>query len=229
VALSTIKQRGTQKVNKFDIERGILYCNSRVQLAEYLGINRTVLWKYLIKYTAEDGRTLDDVFEDKIKNSKRGKRSDHLDREYLEHLLDIGILGSKLPPAMVKDKLMDEGYLPRKCQCCGFEGVREMDMKTPLLLNFKDGKRICWKLDNLEILCYNCYFIRVGDLMFKDQLEALELLGGKRSKAVYNNISETETLEQAKEYKAAMDEAAQEYEDSDDFANDIIAYKKLKK
>jgi hypothetical protein len=222
------KARGIHKIDKYDIERGMLHCNSIVQLAEYLNINRLTLVKHLKVTKGSDGRTLYEIFTEKIKNIGRGYKT-KLDREFLTHLLEFGLLGNKMPPSMVKDKLLDEGYLPKECMCCGFSGHRDSDAKYPLLLNFLDGKRSSWKKDNLEILCYNCYFIKVGDLMFKDQLEALEFYGDDKRKKVYNSISSELVYQQAKAYKDEMDKLQEEFKDIDEWANDIVAFSKFKK
>ena len=56
-----------------------------------------------------------------------------------------------------------EGYLEEKCAMCGFEERRVLDYKMPLLLHFKDGNKKNYKLDNIELLYYNHYFLNVGD------------------------------------------------------------------
>ena len=226
--INKMKARGRNLVDKNDIKRGILYCNTKVQLGEYLGINRGELRKYLNKFTGDDGRTLMQIFDEKIAKDGRG-RAKSLDRDFLVDLLERGFLGNKMPAPLIKGKLLEEGYFPNKCNCCGFKGSRELDSKSPLLLHFKDDKRINWKRDNLEILCYNCYFLKVGDLMFKDQLEALEFWGIHKNKEKLNELSSALSLEMATEYKRELDEAQIEFEKSEDYADDIIAYKKFKK
>ena len=44
----------------------------------------------------------------------------------------------------------------------------------PLLLTFKDGNKKNYLLDNLTMLCYNCYFLQVGDIFTTKDLEHLE-------------------------------------------------------
>jgi hypothetical protein len=50
------------------------------------------------------------------------------------------------------------------CDSCGFEERRLTDHKIPLLLDFKDGDRTNFSLDNLRLLCFNCYFLQVGNI-----------------------------------------------------------------
>ena len=41
---------------------------------------------------------------------------------------------------------------------------RVLDYRAPLLLNFIDNNKKNFALDNLEMYCYNCYFLYVGDV-----------------------------------------------------------------
>jgi hypothetical protein len=77
-------------------------------------------------------------------------------------------------PGKIKYKLIQEGYLKEECYTCGFHEHRVLDYKMPLILNFKDGNKMRYVLDNLEMLCYNCYFLYQGDIFTNRQLEAFE-------------------------------------------------------
>jgi hypothetical protein len=57
---------------------------------------------------------------------------------------------------------------------CGFSERRVTDYKVPLLMNFKDGSKCNYLLDNLELLCYNCYFLYVGEVLTPDQIRDVE-------------------------------------------------------
>lgn len=92
-------------------------------------------------------------------------------------LLDI-IEGRATPhsfkPEKIKKRLISEGYMSEECNCCGFQERRVVDHKVPLLFNFKDGNKENYKLDNTELLCYNCYFLTVGNIFTKQELTHLE-------------------------------------------------------
>ena len=62
-----------------------------------------------------------------------------------------------------KNKLFDSGYLPKVCGSCGFSEERITDGKMPLLIDFLDGNLNNRKLENIRPLCYNCFFLLVGD------------------------------------------------------------------
>ena len=81
---------------------------------------------------------------------------------------------SSFSPEKIKYRLIAEGYLEEKCAMCGFEERRVLDYKMPLLLHFKDGNKKNYKLDNIELLCYNQYFLNVGDIFTDKQIEGIE-------------------------------------------------------
>ena len=41
-------------------------------------------------------------------------------------------------------------------------------------MNFKDSNKKNYKLDNVELLCYNCYFLTVGDIFSDKQVQSME-------------------------------------------------------
>ena len=41
-------------------------------------------------------------------------------------------------------------------------------------MHFKDGSKKNYKLDNVELLCYNCYFLQVGNIFSDKQVQGLE-------------------------------------------------------
>ena len=81
---------------------------------------------------------------------------------------------SSFTPDKIKYRLITEGYLEERCAMCGFEERRVLDYKMPLLLNFKDGNKKNYKLDNIELLCYNHYFLTVGDIFTDKQIKGIE-------------------------------------------------------
>tara|TARA_R110001592_G_scaffold271671_2_gene538234 strand:+ start:3332 stop:3958 length:627 start_codon:yes stop_codon:yes gene_type:complete len=81
---------------------------------------------------------------------------------------------SSFTPDKIKYRLITEGYLEEKCSQCGFQERRVLDYKMPLLLNFKDNNKKNYKIDNVELLCYNHYFLTVGDIFSNKQIEGIE-------------------------------------------------------
>lgn len=69
----------------------------------------------------------------------------------------------RYPLIKYKKKLFDSGYLPKVCGSCGFSEARITDGKMPLLIDFIDGNLNNRKLENIRPLCYNCFFLLVGE------------------------------------------------------------------
>jgi|TARA_B100002019_G_C21272705_1_gene603312 hypothetical protein len=91
------------------------------------------------------------------------------DKVKLDDILNGRIDATNFEPQFLKYRLIEEGYLYEECSECGFHERRVSDYKIPLLLNFKDGNKKHWGLNNLELLCYNHYFLKVGDVFTEKQ------------------------------------------------------------
>ena len=81
---------------------------------------------------------------------------------------------SHFNPQKIKYRLITDGYLKDECNNCGFHERRVSDYKSPLILHFKDNNKQHYRLDNMEMLCYNCYYLMVGDIFSGKQIEGLE-------------------------------------------------------
>ena len=92
-------------------------------------------------------------------------------------LLDIiegRVDASSFSPDKLKYRLITEGFLKEECSVCGFHERRVNDYKIPLLLNFKDKNKKNYRKENIELLCYNHYFLQVGDIFNEKQVKAIE-------------------------------------------------------
>ena len=65
---------------------------------------------------------------------------------------------NRLKVRLIRCKRMEE-----KCNKCNFCERRISDNIMPLLLNYIDGNVKNKKRENLELLCYNCYFLHVNN------------------------------------------------------------------
>ena len=91
----------------------------------------------------------------------------------------VDIIEGRIDPshfdaAKIKDKLIAEGYLDECCNHCNFNERRVLDYKVPLIMHFQDGSKKNYKLDNVELLCYNCYFLQVGNIFSDVQIQGME-------------------------------------------------------
>ena len=65
---------------------------------------------------------------------------------------------NRLKVRIIRGKRVEE-----KCNKCNFSEKRITDGNVPLLLNYIDGNDKNKKLENLELLCYNCYYLYVNN------------------------------------------------------------------
>jgi hypothetical protein len=125
------------------------------QAAKTLGISYNTYKKYAKLYG---------IFEDLKNPYGVGIQRDVKIRNIKYNIEDL-INGKHVhyPIHKFKNKLFDSGYLPKVCGSCGFSEERITDGKMPLLIDFLDGNLNNRKLDNIRPLCYNCFFLLVGD------------------------------------------------------------------
>tara|TARA_R100001509_G_scaffold158784_1_gene124422 strand:+ start:496 stop:1116 length:621 start_codon:yes stop_codon:yes gene_type:complete len=92
-------------------------------------------------------------------------------------LLDIiegRVSAAHFSPAKIKYRLIEEGYLSEECSMCSFKERRVLDYKMPLLLHFKDNNKSNYSRENIELLCYNHYFLTVGDIFTDKDVKQIE-------------------------------------------------------
>jgi len=124
-------------------------CQSAAECARYLKVSYPTYKKWA-KFHG--------VFENLINQPGRGI-SKNTQRKTIEHY----IKGEKdhQNPKTYLEQLVRYGYKKECCERCGYDDKR-LDGKVPLLIHFRDGNKYNSKLENIEILCYNCYYIKVG-------------------------------------------------------------------
>jgi hypothetical protein len=159
---------------KSDIERAMAMTKSNRAAARYLHVSYIHYKKYAKNYTDEEGILL----FDKHKNQSGKGISKFLSNKGKEPAL-MDVIEGRVPidsytPEKLKNRLIQESYLQECCSKCGFAERRVLDYKVPLILNFKDGNKKNWTLDNLELMCYNHYFLYVGNIFTDKQIQHIE-------------------------------------------------------
>jgi hypothetical protein len=92
-------------------------------------------------------------------------------------LLDIiegRVSAAHFTPEKIKYRLIEAGYLLEQCSMCGFQERRVLDYKMPLLLHFKDNNKSNYSSENIELLCYNHFFLTVGDIFTDKDVKQIE-------------------------------------------------------
>ena len=64
----------------------------------------------------------------------------------------------------LQQRIIRSAYLPEECDICNFSEQRITDKKVPLKIDFVDGNTTNHLKENIRLLCYNCWFLNVGNL-----------------------------------------------------------------
>jgi len=150
---------GARPILESQIKAAQAASRSAFEAARTLGISYNTYKKYAKMYG---------IFDDLINQKGIGinKGGGIRNRKYnIEDLLDGK--HTEYPLWKYKNKLFNSGHIPEACSCCGFEERRINDNKAPILIDFIDGDGLNRKIDNIRVLCYNCYFLLVGDARIK--------------------------------------------------------------
>lgn len=162
-------------IPKEAVERAMKVTLSNRAAARYLNCSFEHYKKYAKLY--KDQETGKSLYELHKNQSGRGIPK-QLTNKGKEPVLGL-LLQNKIPiehysPAKIKARLIHEGYIEEKCHHCGFSERRVVDYRVPLLLHFKDNNKKNYTLENLELVCYNCYFLYVGDVLTERQARGIE-------------------------------------------------------
>ena len=140
----------SKPIPKSRIEWAIKSTLSIASAARYLGISYNTFKKYAIMY---------DLFEQN--KNQRGKGITTKGNTgwgvKIQDLFDGK--NPNYPHWKLQERVVRDGYLKQECSNCGFDDYRESDMRGPYLICFLDGNPKYHELDNLHLLCYNCFYI----------------------------------------------------------------------
>ena len=163
-------------LTKEQILSAMAHTRSNRAACRYLNVSYPHYKRYAKLYEAtEDGYK--DLFDQHLNPSGKGIPKFLSDKGKEPALLDI-VEGradpSSFNPAKIKYRLVLEGYLEEECYNCGFQERRVLDYNIPLLLHFKDNNKKNYRKENIEFLCYNCFYLLIGDVYNSKQVENIE-------------------------------------------------------
>ena len=148
-----------------------------------------------------------------IKNSNFNKKEPAI-LDIVEGRID----SSHFSPEKIRYRMIEAGLIEECCHNCGFRERRITDYKMPLILHFKDGNTKHYGLNNVQLLCYNCYFLFYGSVFKEKDIQQLEGHG-----------SITIKLEEEKmkldEYQIQMLKQLGLHDDKDDDPYSFVSYK----
>jgi hypothetical protein len=149
---------------------------SNMAAARYLHVSYIHYKKWAKNYDATEPG-FENLFEQHKNESGKGIPKFIKGSKKEPALLDIiegRISAAHFNPDKIKYRLIEEGYLAEECSVCGFKERRVLDYKIPLLLHFKDKNKLNYSQENIELLCYNHYFLQVGDVFTKTDEKQIE-------------------------------------------------------
>ena len=127
------------------------HTKSNMSAAKWMGVTYNTYKKYAKMYG---------VFEQHLNQYGNGIKKGFGVRTV--NVEDI-VLGKRQPPqrwsqSVVKEELIDKGYWQDECSVCGYHETNLVTEKVCLGIDFSDGNSKNWLLDNIRLLCVNCYY-----------------------------------------------------------------------
>lgn len=162
-----MRKARTKILMQAQIEQAMRVTRSNRSAAEYLRVGYNLYKRFAKMY--KDSATGKSLFDLHKNMEGRGiTKSSAADKRRFK--LDDILTGKhpQYPREKLLKRLISNGYKEEKCQSCGYCNKRPTDFKSPLLIHHMNGDTTDHRIDNMEVLCYNCYFIQVGDLSRRD-------------------------------------------------------------
>ena len=143
--------------------------------ARYLSVSFVHYKKYAREYKDEtSGVSLWEKHKNQSGTGIPKFLSGKSDEPSLKEIIEGNASPHSFTPRKIKDRMIAEGYLLEECCNCLMKERRVLDYKMPLILHFKDKNKKNYRIENLELLCYNCFFLTVGDVFENKQIQGLE-------------------------------------------------------
>ena len=168
----------SKPITKEDVLRAMRFTKSNRAAAKYLGCSYQHYKPFAKLFRVDENDINSPTLFDAHKNQSGKGIPKFLPNRRKEPnvklIFETGTGWESFTPEKIKTRGVAEGYLKDECYQCGFCERRVTDYKIPLLLNFKDGNKNNYLIDNLELLCYNDYFLLVADPLTPDQIRHIE-------------------------------------------------------
>jgi hypothetical protein len=161
-----------------DIRKAMANSTSNKKAAEFLEVSYPTYKKYAKAYRdLETGKSLFDLHMNQAMKGVIGRSwVGGKQRINWENILQPNQKYSPERIQKLKDNLIVHEKLEEKCNRCGFEERRVEDNKIPILLNFKNGDKSDWRIQNMEFVCYNCSFLHCLDFYEDSVVEKVETI-----------------------------------------------------
>lgn len=165
-------------ISKEDCLRAMKFTRSVKAAARYLNCSYQHLKPYMKSYKDEEtGLSLFELHKNQsgkgipkfLSNTPFGKKL-----PAIEDIVNGKADASSFNPEKLKHAMIEAGYMLEQCYYCGYGEQREIDGKTPLLMTFVNGHKYDFTNNNAQMICYNCHFLRVGNVYSENDIEEFE-------------------------------------------------------
>jgi hypothetical protein len=152
-----------------DIRYAIANTKSNAEAARFLKVSFTTWKKYAKMYVdSTTGKTLYDLHTNQ---AGLGITKDSVRANAGLYSIDRLLEGKhpNYPVWKLRNRLLALNIFQEECQCCGYAERRVTDDTVPLLLDHIDGDVTNHRVENLQMLCLNCYYQQVGNPFNKEK------------------------------------------------------------
>lgn len=155
--------RSAFNLSESDIRYAIDNTKSNAEAARFMKVSFTTWKKYANMYTdPATGKTLYDMHTNiaGVGISKRAPRA-----SAGPYQIDEILQGKypNYPTWKLRNRLLALGIMEEECNSCGYNEHRITDDTVPLLLDHINGDKKDHRLENLQLLCLNCWYQQVGN------------------------------------------------------------------
>ena len=161
--------RSSLNIPESDIRYAMENTKSNAEAARFLKISFTSYKKYAKMYTDRDtGKTLYELHKNQFgigipKNIARASKG--------VYSIDKILSGEhpNYPSWKLRNRILALAILPEQCNSCGYEERRVTDDTVPLMLDHIDGDTTNHRIENIQMLCLNCYYQQTGNPFKQDK------------------------------------------------------------
>ena len=164
-------------ITREQILNAINHTTSNMAASRFLGVGRRTYQKYAKMYKIDENNEFSQsIYHFYNRKSQKGikKRRKGKNIYDTKKIIEEGEFVYNQMFLRVKEQLFADGHLKDECMLCNFNKKRYSDYKPPLVLHFKDNDKRNFRLENLEVYCYNCYFLYKADPLSGRELKIIE-------------------------------------------------------
>jgi len=146
-----------------DIRYAMANTKSNAEAARFLKVSFTTYKKYAKMYV--DSETQKTLYDMHTNQAGVGISKDTPRATSGMYSIDALLEGRypNYPAWKLRNRLLALAIMPEQCNSCGYAERRITDDTVPLLLDHIDGDTGNHRIENLQLLCLNCYYQQVGN------------------------------------------------------------------